>query len=168
MLLIAAALALASIGADDPSRSAESLRYLIGTWRVVSTDPAGGGELRVCYSVQPFVGDEWISGVATSKTPGFGAKDVWGVDRASGELFRTIFDASGTYAIVRSPGWKGHTLVLDGDARSGGGTMRVRETIRRLNEREFSATWEALRGGKWSAYATETATRVPDGKCSLA
>jgi hypothetical protein len=138
---------------------------LIGTWSVVSVDPAGGDDLRVCYSVQPFVG-AWIAGVATSKTSDFGSKDVWGIDRASGDLFRTIFDASGTYAVVRSPGWKGDTLVLDGTARSDGGTIRVRETIHQVSKNEFRATWEALRGGKWSAYAIETATRVPDGNCS--
>lgn len=164
-MLMAAALALATSGVGEPQQSGELLRYLVGTWHVVSVDPGGGDELRVCYSVQPFVGDQWISGVATSMTPGFGSKDVWGYDRASGELVRTIFDASGTYAIVRSPGWKGDTLVLDGDAKSAGGTMRVRETIRRLSENEFKATWEALRGGKWSAYAVETATRLLSGKC---
>jgi hypothetical protein len=165
MILIAAALALANSGVDEPQQAAETLRYLVGTWHVVSVDPGGGDELRVCYSVQPFVGKKWISGVATSTRPGFASKDVWGYDRASGELVRTIFDASGTYAIVRSPGWKGDTLVLDGNAKSAAGTMRVRETIRRLSENEFKATWEALRGGKWSAYAIETATRVLSGKC---
>ena len=117
-------------------------------------------------SIQPFVGDKWLSGVATAKANSVQSKDVWGRDNASGELFRTIFDASGTYAVVRSPGWAGETLVLNGDARSSGGTMRVRETIRRLTANEFKATWEALRGGKWSVYAIETATRVPNGKCS--
>lgn len=165
MFLIAAAIALATSGVDEPGGSGEPLRYLVGTWRVVSVDPAGGDDLHVCYSVQPFVGETWISGVATSVMPGFASKDVWGFDGASGELIRTIFDTSGTYAVVRSPGWKGDTLVLDGDARSAAGTIRVRETIRRLSENEFKATWEALRGGKWSSYAIETATRVLSGKC---
>ena len=166
MLLFAAALALAGSGADKSSGSVELFRYLVGTWDVVSVDPGGGEDLRVCYSIRPFVGEKWISGVATSNTPGFGSKDVWGVDGASGELFRTIFDASGTYAVVRSPGWNGDTMMLNGEARSGGGTMRVRETIRRLSDNEFKATWESLRAGKWSVYAIETARRVAGGLCS--
>ena len=168
MLLIWAALALATFGVDDRGQSDEPLDYLVGTWRVVSVDPAGGPDLRVCYSVQPFVGKKWISGVAVSATPDFGSKDVWGYDGASGELMRTVFDASGTYAVVRSSGWQSDTLVLEGDARSAGGKMRVRETIHRLSENAFKATWEALREGKWSAYAIETATRVPNGKCNAA
>jgi hypothetical protein len=166
MLLIWAALALATNGIEDRPVLGETLQYLVGTWRVVSVDPAGGSDLRVCYLVQPFVGKKWISGVATSATRNFGSKDVWGYDRASGEVIRTVFDVSGTYAVVRSRGWQGDTLVLDGDARSAGGSMRVRETIRRLSDHKFKATWEALRGGKWSAYAVETATRVLKGKCS--
>jgi hypothetical protein len=164
MLLLG--VALASTVPVTSSQSVESLRYLIGTWRVVSTGPGGGDELRVCYSIQPFVGDKWLSGVATSSASRVESKDVWGRDDASGQLFRTIFDASGTYAIVRSPGWNGETLVLNGDARSGGGTMQVRETIRRVSANEFKATWEALRGGKWGVYAIETATRVANGNCS--
>ena len=166
MLLIAAALALAGTGAKDIELSSTPLQYLVGTWRVISVDPAGGEKLDVCYSVSPFVGEKWISGVATSTTPGFGSKDVWGHDRASGELMRTIFESSGTYAIVRSPGWSGDMLVLEGDAKSAGGTMRVRETIKRLSKNEFKATWEALRNDKWSTYAVETAMRVKNGKCS--
>lgn len=165
MLPIATSLALLiSAGATVPSE--EPLRFLLGNWRVVSKDPAGGDDLHVCYSVQSFVGEKWLSGVATSKTPGFGSKDVWGYDRASGELMRTVFDASGTYAVVRSSGWAGDTLVLRGDARSAGGTLQVRETIRRLNENKFNATWEALRDGKWSPYAIETATRVNNDTCN--
>ena len=166
MLPIAAALALVSSDLGKPSHSDEPLRYFIGTWRVVSIDPAGGDDLHVCYSIQPFVGDKWVSGVAIATTPGFASKDVWGRDGASGELIRTIFDASGTYAVVRSPGWKGDTLVLDGEAKSAGGAIRVRETIRRVAANEFQATWEALRGGRWTAYAIETATRVLHGNCS--
>jgi hypothetical protein len=164
MLLISTAIALASGTIDRPGR--QFLRYLVGSWRVVSVDPGGGDDLRVCYSVRPFVGDKWLSGVATSRTPGFGSKDVWGYDGASGELMRTVFDSSGTYAVVRSHGWKGQVLVLRGEAKSAGGTMQVRETIRRLSGNEFTATWEALRGGKWKPYAIERATRALDGKCS--
>ena len=166
MLLFVAAFVLAGTAADKISQSIDHFRYLVGSWRVVSVHPAAGDDLHVCYRVEPFVGTKWILGVATSKTPGFELKDVWGVDGASGELFRSIFDASGTYAVVRSPGWKGDSMILNGDARSDRGAIPVRETIRRLSENEFRATWEALRGGKWSVYAIETATRAPDGKCS--
>lgn len=166
MFLIATALAVAPVRMDS-TRQRQFLDYLVGTWRVVSADPAGGEDLQVCYSVGPFVGEKWISGVATSSTLGFGSKDVWGHDQASGELMRTIFDSSGTYAVVRSRGWTGDSLVLQGTAISARGTLPVRETIRRASEKQFEATWEALRDGKWSRYAVETATRAVNGKCNL-
>jgi hypothetical protein len=167
MLLISAALLLAAAPAGGQAQADQFLTYLVGTWGVVSVDPAGGDPLRVCYSVQPFVGDKWISGVAVSATPGFGSKDVWGVDGSTGELTRTIFDVSGTYAVVRSPGWADNALVLEGNALSSGGSMRVRETIRRVGPDEFTATWEAFRKDKWSAYAVETAKRVGKDECGL-
>ena len=80
-------------------------------------------------------------------------------DPTTGEIMRIVFDGSGTYAVVRSPGWTDGRLVLEGDARSAGGTVRVRETIRTVSENEFTATWEALRNGSWSAYSIERATR---------
>jgi hypothetical protein len=56
-------------------------------------------------------------------------------------------------------GWRGETLVLEGDARSAGGVTRVRETIQRLGPDAFTARWEAYRNGAWSAYSDERATR---------
>jgi len=49
--------------------------------------------------------------------------------------------------------------MLEGEARSKGGTVRVRETISRLSPQRFEAVWEAYRNGAWSAYAVESVTR---------
>jgi hypothetical protein len=62
-------------------------------------------------------------------------------------------------ATVRSQGWTGEKLVLEGEARSKGGTVRVRETISRVSPQHFEALWEAYRNGAWSAYAIESVTR---------
>lgn len=139
----------------------EALTYLVGRWEITATDPKTGTTSRIIYSVQPFVRDTWISGAGKSEELGFESKDIWGKDPVSGEVIRTIFDSSGTYAVVRSPGWKNGTLVLEGDARLANGAVRVRETIRRINADEFEATWEAHRNGAWSAYSIERATRLP-------
>lgn len=166
MFFIASALAVA-VAQMGPAPQGDFLKYLVGTWRVLSVDPSGGEDLHVCYSVRPFVGQKWISGVATSATRDFGSKDVWGYDGASRQLMRTVFDVSGTHAVVRSTGSESDVLVLEGDATSPGGSMRVRETIRSLSKNKFEARWEALRGGTWSTYALETATRVPSAKCRV-
>jgi hypothetical protein len=136
------------------------LDYIVGRWEVDATDPTTGQTEKIGYEVQRFVGSAWVSGTAKSTDPGFAAKDVWGRDPLTGEVIRIVFDSSGTYATVKSPGWKEDgTLVLEGDARSAKGIVRVRETIRRISADEFHATWEAQRDGHWRAYSVERAKR---------
>ena len=84
---------------------------------------------------------------------------MWGRDPATGDIIRFVFDGSGVHALVRSRGWTGDTLVLEGDAQSKGGPMRVRETIRRVAPNVFEAVWEAFRDGVWTAYSVERLTR---------
>ncbi|HWT11557.1 MAG TPA: hypothetical protein VN231_02275 [Allosphingosinicella sp.] len=145
--------------ARPPAGPEASLAYFLGAWDIVATTPATGASERFSYEVRPLLGGAWISGRGRSEDLSAESSDVWGRDGASGELVRIIFDGSGTYAIVRSPGWQGERLVLEGDARSAGGVVRVRETIIRLGADSFSATWEAYRNGAWSAYSVERVTR---------
>jgi hypothetical protein len=151
------------VAGDNGARLAHPpmLDYIVGRWEVEATDPKTGQVEKIGYEVQRFVGSAWVSGNAQSADPGFAAKDVWGHDPLTGEVIRIVFDSSGTYAIVRSPGWKEDgTLVLEGDARSANGIVQVRETIRRISADEFHATWEAQRDGRWHAYSVERVKRL--------
>ena len=84
-------------------------------------------------------------------------------DPSTGKTFtlvvRTIFDSAKTFGTVRSKGWQGDTLVLEGDAVSAQGRVTVRETIQRKGPDEFHAVWEAKTGDTWSAYSVETLRR---------
>ena len=104
-------------------------------------------------------GGAWLTGDSRSRDGSVNARDTWGRDPLTGELIRVIFDGGGTFATVRSSGWGGDTLVLEGEARSRGGTIRVRETISRVSPERFDVVWEAYRAGRWSTYALETARR---------
>ena len=152
--------AQAAAQAAAPAAARAGLEYLVGGWDVVATDPGDGTSERFSYRVAPLIGSAWIAGHGRSEDGSEEARDVWGFDLASGELMRIIFNRDGTHAIVRAPGgWQGDRLVLEGDARSAGGVVRVRETITRLGADEFVATWEAYRNGAWSAYSVERVTR---------
>lgn len=67
-----------------------------------------------------------------------------------------MFDSSGTFGTVRSKGWEGERLELEGEATS---ALRVRETITRVGPDELHATWEALLDGTWTAYSVERLRR---------
>lgn len=148
-------LTLAGAAAAQP----KDLNYFLGRWDVASKDPASGEILQVDYTIEAAPGGAWLAGASVAKDGSLSARDMWGRDPMTGEVIRVIFDGSGTFAMVRSPGWVGDKLVLEGEARSKGGMVRVREIISRISPQRFEAVWEAYRNGAWSAYAVETVTR---------
>jgi hypothetical protein len=154
---IAVGLQLALAGAA--AAQTDDLRYFVGRWDVASKDPASGEVLQVDYNIEAAPGGAWLAGSSVSRDGAVSARDMWGRDPLTGEVIRVIFDGSGTFAKIRSPGWSGEKLVLEGEAQSKGGTVRVRETISRLSPQRFEAIWEAFRNGAWSPYAVETVTR---------
>lgn len=135
------------------------LDYFTGTWLASAVDPATGVEIRVRYTVRPSLGGKWYVGAAQGLSTPDASQDVWGKDPLTSEIVRTIFDASGVYAVVRSKGWSGDTLVLQGEGWTPKGAVQVRETITRVTRDEFKAVWEALRDGKWVPYSVEKVTR---------
>jgi hypothetical protein len=137
----------------------QDLSFLVGRWHVASRDPPNGEVLQVDYTIEKAPGGAWLAGASASKDRSINARDMWGRDPLTGEVMRVIFDGSGTFATVRSQGWTGDKLVLEGEARSKGGTVRVRETISGVSPLGFEAVWEAYRNGAWSVYAIESATR---------
>ena len=156
-LAIAMGLHLALAG--GAAAQVRDLDYFLGQWTVASRDPASGEVVQVAYTIEATPGGAWLAGVSASSDGSLSARDMWGRDPLTGEIIRVIFDGSGTFATVRSRGWARDKLVLEGEARSKGGTVRVRETISRLSPQRFEALWEAYRNGAWSAYAVETVTR---------
>ena len=165
--LTAAAPALAQApSAPAPQAAAraapEGLEYMLGTWVGEGRDPSTGETFSFVYRVEPEVGGAWITGYGESKDGGFKSRDLWGREPKTGEIMRVIFNDGGGYATIRSPGWKGDTLVLEGESFGSNGSLRLRETITRLGPAEFRAVWEAFQGGKWVPYSVERVTRRTD------
>lgn len=141
------------------ANQADGLDYFVGGWVAEARDPGTGETVVVDYRVERAAGGAWLAGTAAARDGSLTSRDMWGRDPRTGELIRVIFDGSGAHATVRSPGWGGDTLVLEGDVQSKGGSVRVRETITRLGPDRFRAVWEARRDGRWAAYSIETVVR---------
>jgi hypothetical protein len=137
------------------------LDYFVGHWHAEATNPASGETFTLDYRVAPALQGRWYIGTGSAPALGLDIHDLWGKDPVTGEIVRAIFDSAQTMGTVRSPGWSGDVLVLEGDAAATGGTVRVRETITRTSEDEFHAVWEAKTGDTWSAYSIETLRRQP-------
>lgn len=145
--------------AQSVAPTSEGVDYLVGRWVASAEDPGTGETLVIDYEVERTAGGTWLTGSGTSRDGSLKSRDMWGRDPLTGEIIRVVFDGSGAFATVRSRGWEGDRLVLEGDVRSKGGTLRVRETITRLGPDRFRAVWEAHRNGVWTAYSIETLTR---------
>ena len=134
------------------------LGYFVGTWNADVRDPTSGKTFTLAYSVQPDLGGAWLVGRGTSPA-GLEVRDHWGIDGETGEVVRVVFDSQGTWGVVKSRGWEGDTLRLEGEARARGAVLRVRETLSREGPNRFRAVWEAFQDGAWVAYSVETLER---------
>lgn len=143
-----------------PPGQVPELDYFVGQWRAKLEDPGSGKKLELLYTVQPGVGGRWYVGRGMIASEGLEIHDLWGRDPVSGEIVRTIFDSTGVFGEVRSKGWEGEKLVLEGAASSAQGKIPVRETITRAGPDSFHAVWEAQQGGVWKAYSVEELERV--------
>jgi hypothetical protein len=151
--------ALASAAFAQQAAPTQGLAYFVGEWRVSARDPATGETLEMSYAVEPTAGGSWFAGAGASPDGAFNARDMWGLDPQTGDVMRVIFDGGGTFATVRARAWDGDRLVLEGDAHSTNGVVRVRETITRITNDRFEAVWAAYRDGEWEVYSVETVTR---------
>jgi hypothetical protein len=135
------------------------LAYFVGKWRAEAKNPQTGQTFALEYSVAPALKGHWYVGTGIAPELGLEIHDLWGKDPVSGEIVRTVFDSAQTFGTVRSRGWQGDVLVLEGEASTTQGRVTVRETITRKGPDEFHAVWEMRVGEAWSAYSIETLRR---------
>jgi hypothetical protein len=65
-------------------------------------------------------------------------------------------DNMGGWSQSRSAGWKGDTLVYEGDSHMAGQTMRSRDTFTRSGAGSMRHVWEAQLNSKWTPLGEET------------
>ena len=99
----------------------------------------------------------WLAGVV-EKNGEKVSTDFW---RQNGKrIERFAFTAGGMFVKIESNGWESGRLVFTGVASDKTGETKVRETITKVNEREFHALWESASSeGKWTTFADEICTK---------
>jgi hypothetical protein len=147
--------------APAPLKAPAGLGFFVGTWELRGEDPSTGKRFEMEYVIRPVLGGAWLEGHGASEALGVEVRDYWGYDGVTGEIVRVILQSDGVLGTVRSRGWQGDTLVLEGDARQKPAPVHVRETIRREGPAKFTATWEAEANGKWVTYSVEKLRRLP-------
>jgi hypothetical protein len=65
-------------------------------------------------------------------------------------------DNMGGWARSTSSGWKGDTMVYEGESHMAGQTIPGRDTFTRSGTGEMKHVWEMQTGGKWLTIGEET------------
>lgn len=157
----APAAAAATAAAALPAKSVPApLQPLLGTWDVDASNP-DGSRLRFSYEVSTTLGGAWASGRAVVPALQIEARDFWRLDPAASQIVRVYLDSQGSYGVLRSPGWQGDTLQLQGQLTDKGVPTPVRETLRRAGPAELRARWELQQGGRWQLLRDEVLRRRP-------
>lgn len=128
--------------------------YFKGKWVVtIKSNP----QQAFSWTVKEDIGGGWMVGVVEKN----GAKvstDFWRQDGKKIERF--AFTADGLFVRIESAGWEPNRLILVGTASDKTGETKIRETITRINDNQFTALWEREGpNGKWSVFSDEICTK---------
>jgi hypothetical protein len=134
------------------SGTAPDIEYFKGKWVVAMR---GNPKQSFSWTVKEDGG--WVVGVV-EKNGEKVSTDFW---RQGGKkIERFAFTADGTFVKIESSGWESNRLVMTGVASDKAGETKIRETITRVNDRQFYALWERESAdGKWMTFADEICTR---------
>ena len=136
------------------SGSASDLDYFKGTWKVtLRTDPKTSFD----WTVREDLDKSWLGGVVTRDSSKI-STDFW---RQTGKrIERFAFTSASTFVRLESAGWNGDRLIFTGTLSDGASETKVRETITRINDRQFNALWERQeKDGRWVVFGDEICTK---------
>ncbi len=131
------------------------LAFFVGDWKVDAT--MGSQQVPFSYKVTA-LGPTFLVGHGIVPSMNLEVRDIW-LETSNGGVVRIIVQSDGAWGLVRSTGWSGETLVLEGQVMLPSGATPIRETITRTGPTSFGAVWEAKTGDTWSAYSVEKLTR---------
>ncbi len=151
-LLAGAACLYATKSSTTPVAS--GLDYFKGTWTVtMKSSPAQSFR----WTVREDLKGGWLVGAVEQNGEQVSA-DFW--REAGKKIERFAFTGGALFVRVESPGWDSGRLVFNGVMSDKTGETKVRETITKVNDRQFRALWEMQDAqGHWVVFSDETCTK---------
>jgi len=146
-----------------PAPEMSQLAHFEGSWtcqgKMNESPFAPAGEMQGSAEITRDLGGFWQSGIVkgTSKNmPPMEGRFHTTYDPAAKRFVMLWVDNMGGWAQSTSSGWKGDTLVYEGEAHMGPQKMRSRDTFTRSGAGTLKHAWEAEINGKWVALGEET------------
>lgn len=139
--------------AGPPTPSPEftnATKYFYGTWKCEGTAPAGpmgpGGKSTSNLTFKSALGGFYmfVDGDNKTGTMAMSFHGINGYDMVGKKFMRADFDSMGGAGHMTSPGWVGDKLVFDGDMMMGPNKMKVRHTMTKKSDKEFTSSFEMI------------------------
>lgn len=145
---------LLSATKSESSEAATALDYFKGSWTITLR---GNPQAVFRWTLKEDLRGDWLSGVVEQNGEKV-STDFW---RQNGKrIERFAFTAGGMFVKIESSGWVSDRMIMTGVMSDKTGETKVRETITKIDERNFNALWErADPNGKWVIFADEICAR---------
>ena len=148
-------------------------KYFLGSWKCDGKMNMPGGKeaaaqenLGFKLTMNDFYmsvdGDEKVTGAQPMNMMFHG---MVGYDPMGKKLMRNDYDSTGGYVGLSSPGWEGDKIVFVGEGMMMGKQMKVRHTMTKHGDAEFTSTFETIGpDGKAMPMGSDSCKRQPAAK----
>jgi hypothetical protein len=145
-----------------PAAEMSQIAFFEGSWTCqgkMHESPMGpAGEMTSTAEIKRELGGFWQTGMIKSTMKGmppFEGRFHATYDPGAKQFVMLWVDSMGGWAENRSSGWKGDTMVYEGESHMGPQTIRGRDTFTRSGN-TMKHVWEAQMNGKWMPIGEET------------
>ena len=159
-------LSTASALAQDipkPAPEMSQIAYFEGSWSCTGKShesPFGpAGSMTSTADIRRDLGGFWQSGTikgTIASQPPFEGRFHVTFDPGAKQFVMLWVDNMGGWSRSASAGWKGDTLVYEGESHMGPQSMTTRDTFTRSGAGAMRHAWEAQIKGKWMPLGEET------------
>lgn len=165
-LVLAAAVGSAQQGPPKPAPEMAQIAFFEGAWtcsgKMFETPMGPAGAMTSSAEIRTDLNGHFqsghIKGTAPNQPPFEGRFHVT-YDTGMKQYVMLWVDNMGGWAQSSAAGWKGDTLVYEGEGHMGGQTMKSRDTFTRGGPSTMKHAWEMQVKGKWMPAGEETCTK---------
>lgn len=161
-----AAVGSAQQGPPKPAPEMAQIAYFEGSWacsgKMFASPMGPAGDMKGSVEVRKDLDGHFQTGVVkgTSPTmPPFEGRFQATYDAGMKQFVMLWVDNMGGWSQTAASGWKGDSLVYEGDSHMAGQTMKSRDTFTKTGATAMKHLWEAEMNGKWMTLGEETCNK---------
>jgi hypothetical protein len=153
-------------GPPKPPAEMSQMAYFEGMWtcsgKMMDSPMGPGGAMKSTVNARKDLDGFFVSGVIKGTMPNmppFEGRFNMTYDTGLKQYVMLWIDSMGAWAQNMSTGWKGDTMVFEGEGHMAGQAMKGRDTFSKSGPTSMKHTMEMEMGGKWMAMGEETCTK---------